>query len=296
MRSAWLVPALFLTAQQAIFGQSALAMPAWLANYPDVTAQTTKANGLVESNYTAVARPEAVSGHYRKLFEAQNLPFVPNFDGMGTVVRAAAADCDLLISIRAEGKATLVRVDCTGPSPSSGTWKAAGESGATLPRTGTRRLSSVTGDSSYNELVKRMNIHPVYKDAPAPPLVWPEWLVHVKGGRLAARQGVDRAGHQYLKSTYVTSAPMTAIHMFYEDLLKSHEYPVHSGSLGTGQTISGIVQNASGHAEGHNYPNGHPGPYTEIHVSYRRSNLNDPITVDLRFTTYEFKAPPPFER
>jgi hypothetical protein len=87
---------------------------------------------------------------------------------------------------------------------------------------------------------------------------------------------------------------MTAIHAFYEDLLNAHEYPVHGSKLETGQTISGSVQNADGYVEGHNYPNGHPGPYTEIHVGFSRFHLNDPITVDLKFTTYEFKAPPPF--
>ena len=77
-------------------------------------------------------------------------------------------------------------------------------------------------------------------------------------------------------------------------MLKANGYPVYNSKLGTGQTISGVVQNADGHVEGSNYPNGHPGPYTEIRVDFHRFYLNEPITVDLKFTTYEFKAPPPF--
>jgi hypothetical protein len=318
MRSGWLWAAVLLTTRQAMVGQSEPAIPVWLANYPGVTAQTTAVKSLVESTYTAPAKPEAVSEHYRKLFEAQNLPFVPNFDGMGTVVRATAAEGDLMISIRAQGAGTLVRLDCTGKSAAAGTWTALPDPNSRAPvRTLARpvinphtRMSeealkqkyhedyqrAVADDASYRQHVKDLNIHPVYEDAPAPPLVWPDWLVNLKGARLSIQQGVDRAKNQYLKSSYVTGAPMTALHAFYGDLLKAHDYPVHSGELSTGQTISGIVQNANGHVEGHNYPNGHPGPYTEIHVSYRRSNLNDPITVEMRFTTYAFKAPPPFER
>ena len=77
-----------------------------------------------------------------------------------------------------------------------------------------------------------------------PPLVWPAWLVHVRGGKLATQAGVDRAGHEYLKSRYISSAPMTEIYAFYEDSLKANGYPVHSSELATGQTISGVVQNA----------------------------------------------------
>ena len=136
----------------------------------------------------------------------------------------------------------------------------------------------------------------MYHDAPAPALIWPAWLVHLKGGRLTTQAGVDPAGHSFLKSRYKSSEPMTAIYAFYEDLLNANGYPVHNSKLGTGQTISGVMQNADGHVEGTNYPNGHPGPYTEILVEFHRFYLNEPITVDLKFTTYEFKAPPPFGR
>ena len=145
-------------------------------------------------------------------------------------------------------------------------------------------------DARHQQLVKDLNIHPVYQDAPAPPLVWPEWLVHHKGSKLAARPGVDPAGHDYLKSTFVTSTPMTAVYAFYEDLLKAHGTACTAVKLATGQTISGVVQNANGYVEGTNYPNGHPGPYTVIRVSFHRFQLNDPITVEVKFTTYAFQS------
>ena len=143
----------------------------------------------------------------------------------------------------------------------------------------------------HEKAVAEMNIHPKYEDAPAPPLVWPDWLTHVNGARLSRERGVDQSGKAYLQATYKTSAPMTSIYTFYQDALKAHAYPVYSSELGTGSTISGVRQNASGHVEGDNYPNGHPGPRTVINVSFSRFYLNEPITVRIRFTTYEFKAP-----
>lgn len=283
MRIGWLASAL-AAITVAASGQ-APSMPSWLADFPGVTAQRTISGSLLEATYSAPVKPAAVIEHYRKLFEAQDLPFNPSFDGMGTVVRGTAAECDLLIAIRAQGSATVVRVDCAGKQARAETWTALPDAKSRMPAGTLAR---------HQQLVKDLNIHPVYHDAPAPPLVWPDWLVHVKGGRLTTQAGVDRASHRFLRSKYVTAQPMTEVYAFYEDLLNANGYPVHSSKLGTGQTISGIVQNATGHVEGHNYPNGFPGPYTEIHVEFWRSHLNDPITVDLKFTTYEFKAPPPF--
>ncbi len=288
MRTGRLAVAVLLTALHTLNGQSTLAMPAWLAVFPGASAQTSIFKAMVESTYTSTAKPAAVNEHYRKLFEAQNLPFVPNYDGMGTVVRAAAAECDLMITIHAQDSGTEVRVDCSAKSAAKEAWTALPDSN---PRAGVRAAEAM---ARHQQLVKDLNIHPVYHDAPAPPLVWPAWLVHLKGGRLVTQAGVDQAGHNLLKSRYKSSEPMTAIYAFYEDLLNANGYPVHNSKLGTGQTISGVMQNADGHVEGFNYPNGHPGPYTEIRVDFHRFYLNEPITVDLKFTTYAFKAPPPF--
>jgi hypothetical protein len=301
MRTGRLTVAVLLTALYTLNGQSPLAMPAWLAVYPGASAQTSVFKAMVESTYVATAKPAAVNEHYRKLFEAQNLPFVPNYDGMGTVVRAAAPECDLMITIHALDAGTEVRVDCSAKSASTETWTAVPDSTrrpvVRAPASKSRpdfQTMVAEANARHQQLVKDLNIHPVYHDAPAPPLVWPAWLVHLKGGRLVTQAGVDPAGHDLLKSRYKSNEPMTAIYAFYEDLLNANGYPVHNSKLGTGQTTSGIVQNADGHVEGFNYPNGHPGPYTEIRVDFHRFYLNEPITVDLKFTTYAFKAPPPF--
>jgi hypothetical protein len=143
----------------------------------------------------------------------------------------------------------------------------------------------------HQQRVRELGIHPDYQDAPAPPLVFPSWLVRMDGARVSLKQGVDQSHKAYLEARYISSQPMSAIYSFYEDLLNANEYRVHTSKLSTGQTISGIVQNAWGFVEGTNYPDGAPGPRTVIHVGFSRSNLNDPITVTMRITAYEFVAP-----
>jgi hypothetical protein len=107
--------------------------------------------------------------------------------------------------------------------------------------------------------------------AEAPPLVWPAWLVHLDGGQLKIQQGVDQSKKDYLRAVFYTHAPMTQIHTFYEDLLKTNDYRIVTAGLQTGHTISGNSQNAWGHVEADNYPNGQPGPYTNIRVDFGRS-------------------------
>jgi len=65
---------------------------------------------------------------------------------------------------------------------------------------------------------------------------------------------------------------------------------VERARIGTGQTQSGIRQNADGYVEGSNYPNGSPGARSEIRVDLSRWVLNEPITVSMRFTVYAHKG------
>jgi len=85
-------------------------LPAWLSPYPGAHVESTKS---METNYKVAATPDDVIAHYRKLLVSQALPFIPNFDGMGTSVRAAAAECDLLLKIRESDSGTSIRVSCT---------------------------------------------------------------------------------------------------------------------------------------------------------------------------------------
>jgi hypothetical protein len=270
-------------------GQSPPSMPSWLVSYPGATPNSRAMGALVESTYTTAAKTAQVMDHYRKLFEDAGLRFQPRADGMGTSIRGDAAECDLLILIREQGAGSFVDVNCSAKSQVS-----PASPGKTVDIIGTAPSKTRIAEEMKESHVRRvaeLGIHPTYHDAPAPPLVWPSWLVHIKGAEVRPQQGVDESRKTYLKVRYVSNLPMTTIYNFYEDLLNSNEYRVHTSRLSTGQTISGVVQNAWGYVEGTNYPDGAPGPRTVIHVSFSRSKLNDPITVEMRFTVYEFVAP-----
>jgi hypothetical protein len=270
--------------------QESPSMPSWLVSYPGATANSRAMGALVESTYTTAAKTGQVVEHYRKLFEDAGLQFQPSADGMGTSIRGDAAECALLILIREQGPGSFVDVNCSAKSqiPSASPPSKAVEIIGAAPS-----KARIAGEmkESHARRVAELGIHPTYHDAPAPPLVWPSWLVHIKGAEVRPVQGVDESRKAYLKARYISSLPMTTIYNFYEDLLNANEYRVHTSRLSTGQTISRVVQNAWGYVEGTNYPDGAPGPRTVIHVSFSRSKLNDPITVEMRFTVYEFVAP-----
>ena len=124
--------------------------------------------------------------------------------------------------------------------------------------------------------------------AEAPPLLWPAWLVHLDGSQLKIQQGVDQSKKDYLRAAFYTHAPMTQIQTFYGDLLKTKDYRIVTAGLETGHTIAGTSQNAWGHVEADNYPNGQPGPYTNIRVDYGRSVLNGPIRVSIKLTAHPY--------
>jgi hypothetical protein len=124
--------------------------------------------------------------------------------------------------------------------------------------------------------------------AEAPPLVWPSWLVHLEGYQLKIQQGTDQSKNEYLRATFDTHVLMTEIHSFYLNLLKANDYPGVTGGLETGHTMSGVQQNASGRLEADNYPNGQPGPYTNIQIDFSRFVLNGPIRVSIKVTAHPY--------
>jgi hypothetical protein len=293
------------------FSQEAPSFPPWLKSYPGPTPAVHSSGTLVESSYTAAAQPEEIIRHYRALFEAAGLPFQPNADGLGTSIRGEARECDLLIQIRSRADGTFVGVNCsakTASSPASASASLPTEVRENPSRPQSPRIGAVgisppappapqphTGSVDFMELHKQkaaemgLGLHRQHHDAPAPPLVWPSWLAHVSGAALRPAAGVDQSKNATLRAQYTTNAPMTDIYHFYRDLLNAHEYPARS-SMSTGQTMTGVQQNAIGYVEGSNYPDGAPGAYSDIHVSFSRSILNGPITVTLRFTTHDFIA------
>jgi hypothetical protein len=272
------------------FCQEGPSLPEWLKSYPGAAA-----NG---SSYTTTAQPDDIVAHYRPLFQAAGLPFQPNPDGLGTSIRAAAPECDLLIQIRTRDDGSLVKVNCTAKtqaasSPSLPSDVTVITSRPQSPRVGAAspqpHMSTEAIMQQHHEKAVAMGLHRQHQDAPAPPLVWPSWLVHVNGGAVRAERGLDQAKNAILEARYTTTVPMTELARFYRDALDSHEYPA-KGSLSTGQTLTGIQQNANGYVEGFNYPDGAPGAYSIINVRYSRSVLNGPITVTIRFTTHEYIA------
>ena len=104
-------------------GQTApahVSLPQWLIAYPGALAAVTSASStLVESSYTATAKPEEVSGHYAKLFTSNGLVSQSNYDGLGTVIRVSAPECNLLIKLRESSAGTAVKVQCASPQTSS---------------------------------------------------------------------------------------------------------------------------------------------------------------------------------
>jgi hypothetical protein len=87
-------------------------LPHWLIPFPGASEATTVSSRLLESSYTAAAKPEDVSEHFAKLFATNSVTFVSNFDGFGTSIRASAPECDLLIKIHESSLGTGVKISC----------------------------------------------------------------------------------------------------------------------------------------------------------------------------------------
>jgi len=285
------------------FCQEPLSFPRWLKSYPGANPTVRSSDSLAESSYTTAADPAEIVTHYGTLFEAAGLPFQANPDGLGTSIRAEVPECDLLIQIRSRAEGTFVDVNCsskTASSPSApsdikvtmsrpqSTRVGATAAPATAPAPG-RHLTADELMEQHHRIAAEMGLHRVHPDAPAPPLIWPPWLVHINSAALRTQRGANYAKDAMLSAQYNTNAPMTEIYHFYRDLLNTHEYPARS-SMSTGQTQTGIQQNAIGYVEGYNYPDGAPGAYSTIDVRFSRSVLNGPITVTMRFTTHEYIA------
>jgi len=275
------------------FAQGGFPLPGWLESFPGSTPVTSSRDSAVESSYTVDAQPAEVVAHYRKLFEAQGLTFQPNPDGMGTSIRVEAKECNLLILIRSSQDGTFTKVDCeaktdASPAVSSGP---AGFKVDVIAGHGPKQGSSDWANRvrQHEQEMPPLKLNRDHHDVEAAPLVWPDWLTHVRGAPLTPKSGVDPAKYEFMTARYTTNVPMTEIFDFYRGLLLAHGYRPKA-EIATGHTQSGIQQNALGQVEGFNYPDGFPGAYTVVEVSMDRTVLNGPITVSLRFSTHGYKA------
>ena len=253
----------------------ALAQPSWLVPYPGATAQTRSTPGLVESTYEAAARPANVVAHYQKLFETAGLPFNPGFDGMGTVIRGSAPECDLLIKIREQNSGTFVRVSCAektpamvavpSPAPSAPARRPTMEERIAQSHEYTRQVQEEREQKSRQaDLGMAKFDQPVYPHPkkPAPPLAWPAWLVHCNGARLQIEKGSDMNEFAYLKAEFNSTSDRAAIQSFYADLLNENGYPVDLQSkLPTPRTGETFVR-------GSYYAGEKPGPKLVVRAAF----------------------------
>jgi hypothetical protein len=198
---------------------SAAELPSWLVPYPGAEAVLTRpSQKLVESSYTTSASSGQLIAHYRILFDAAHLRFHPNGGGMGTTsVRAGLPECDLLITIREQAATTAVRASCTARSV---------EAPAPVPPV------VVAPPAKRDRGVMEKYDEPFYPKprTPAPPLVWPRWLVLTDGSSPNVERGVDAVGLHFLRTVFVTSGDRNTILAFYASLLNANGYPVESQS------------------------------------------------------------------
>ena len=278
----------------AAFAQDALKLPEWLQTYPGATASVQRSPSLVESTYSTTARLNDVVEHYRKLFESANVAFHPNPDGIGISILANVPECDLLIQIRENANGTAVHVSGSPKSGTSGATFSPGDVKVTNGQTGRAPLPqarNVDMMQRHRDFVAEMKSRRPAQDVPAPPLMWPSWLVHLNGSSLPSRTVADGARKPLLVAEYTTLQPMTEIRDFYRDLIGSHDYTVTGSGIAAGSTQKGVQQNALGYVRAENYPDGAPGAHSDINFELSRMVLNGPITVHIRFETFEFIAP-----
>ena len=278
----------WLLAGSALFAQTAASLPAWLEVYPGATAKTKRTPGLVESTYETAANPAEVIAHYRKLFQTAGLSFQPSFDGMGTVVRGAAPEGDLLISIRRQGAQTAVRVDLTAKSAAFTSTAQPATPPASTPRS--PYLKNAAQIAAYNQQrndeieekerrgVENMEKYdkPVYPSQrpKLPDPVWPAWLVHVDGAPLQIVKGVE-IGLKTLSVSFVTYSERNAVQEFYASLLTANGFRIRQQSGPTWPRTSKAWIEAADHPIGE-------GPLTEIRMEI--GPYGDASKVDIKIT------------
>ena len=260
-------------------------LPSWLLTYPGANVTRQNLSAMSAVSFTTTDPPETVLDRYRQLFEANGLPFSPTSNRLASTVRAAADCGDLSISITSRESGSAVRLNCSVKLQPR-----------VVKSTGNYEQDVANMKEAHRQAAAEMGIGRARPAAPAPPLEWPAWLAQVEGGLPAIRKGADPAGNGMLRAQYVSGSPMSQIFSFYKDLLTANGYQVYRGYVETGQTQSGIKQNAVGGVEGSVYPDGFPGPRSEIRIDFSRMNLNDPSRVSIRFTTFAYAGSPALVR
>jgi hypothetical protein len=202
-----------------VLGQTGVTMPTWVAPYPGTAPDTRTQPSLVESTYQTKAKPAAVVEHYGKLFETAGLPFAPAFDGVGSVIRASAPECNLMIKIREQDGGAFVRVSCAVKTP---TMVAVATSSPTAAPTRPPARDAVhdADDAARNRLLEMRKYDEPVAARPRTTPTWPAWLVDPQGGKLPVRR--TAADSTFLATSFSVAAEPTAVQSFYSDLVESH--------------------------------------------------------------------------
>ena len=217
----------FAFALASALAQSPISMPAWMASYPGATANTRTLPSLVESTYQTKAAPAAVVGHYDKLFESAGLSFAPTFDGMGTVIRAATPDCDLMIKIRDQDGGSFVRVSCAEKTPEMVAVSARPPAPRiTRPVVSRDAIVSKAEEGARNRVLEMQKFDEPVAARPRTLPTWPSWLVDPAGSKLPVRR--TAADSTFLSAAFAVAAEPSAVQSFYASLLESHGCTVTS--------------------------------------------------------------------
>jgi hypothetical protein len=266
---------LLLVAPVCVRSQPAL--PSWLLTYPGAHISRSNLSAMSAASFTTADASETVLDYYRQAFESQGLMFAPKSNRFGTTIRTDADCGELSISVMKKDDGSSVQLNCRVKFQPQ------------LPKSTGNHDQDVTNMmAAHRQAVATLGIGRERPPAPAPPLEWPAWLTRAEGGLPAIYKDSDPAYAGMLKAEYVSGLPMSQLFAFYKDLLSSNNYQINRGYVRTGQTISGVQQNADGVVEGNLYPDGFPGPYIEIRVNLSRSRLNDPIRVTIGFRTQAY--------
>ena len=144
--------------------------------------------------------------------------------GGGFLIRSAAPECDIEVSIRRRDSNSEVKVTC---SPRL----AANEYMANLH-------AQERAAQAQSDPMKKFDT-PVYPQpkAPLPALAWPGWLVRVDGAALAVSKSAGR-----LSSSFVSAPTRDAIQAFYAGLLALHRYRVTQGLAAAPEQFGSWVQ------------------------------------------------------
>ncbi len=252
-------------------------LPAWLLTYPGAHLVRSNLSAMSAASFTTTDAPETVVAYYAQAFAGQGLTFAPKPNRFATNIEIDA-DCGVLsISVMKKDAGSSIDLNCRVKFQPQ------------VPKsTGNHDQDVSNMMEAHRQAVAALGIGRELPPAPAPPLEWPAWLTRAEGGLPAIYQGADPAYDGMLKAEYVSALAMSQLFAFYKDLLSSNGYQINRGYLQTGQTISGIQQNADGVVEGNIYPDGFPGPYIEIRVNLSRNRLNDPIRVSIGFRTQAY--------